>query len=578
MKRMNRRSKTVRVVGLLLCLLLLASMLPSFGALGATKSKKKTNSSGSLEVKLEKSIFDRLPKDAKVEFTLYQIGKASPDVAAGWEIDSEFSRYKILEARTSEDLGKAAAALANDIVGKYKGNTQYLSEKGVAVFSGLASGVYLGVMTQSPEGLSVAPFIVTLPSKDPETQALRYSYPVTVKGSYVESTPTPSVTPTVTPTITPTVTPTVTPTITPTVTPTITPTVTPTVTPTITPTVTPTVTPTITPTETPTVTPTPRITPTPVPRITPTPEPRISIPVLKVWDDADGAAGKRPDSITVRLLADGATVREVELNEGNNWFYNFRDLPEYNGDGSKIVYTVEEDAVPDYQKPVITGSMSEGFTITNPYRQTPEYEDFVIIKTWQHNGNNPARYPESVTMYMLRDDGLESERVTVDYSDEMRIVFKHLEVVDQYGNKHTWTPIEVREDGSIKAYVPSAPDYSDYDEGIIRIQNIYIGSTPPTPTDDDDSPTPTPTGTTPNTPQRPEDIPDRTTGTPVPPFEDKSDEELEDLFDIFGYSTPLYGMLGTGDYIPVWVWVCSGAGVLAIILIIVTGRKKKKRQ
>ena len=89
--------------------------------------------------------------------------------------------------------------------------------------------------------------------------------------------------------------------------------------------------------------------------------------------------------------------------------------------------------------------------------------------------------------------------------------------------------------------------------------------------------TPTPGGTTPNVPQRPEDVPDRGTGTPVPHFEDKSDEELEELFDIFGYNTPLYGILGTGDQIPVWVWICVGIGILAIVLFVVLGRKKKSK-
>ena len=43
-----------------------------------------------------------------------------------------------------------------------------------------------------------------------------------------------------------------------------------------------------------------------------------------------------------------------------------------------------------------------------------------------------------------------------------------------------------------------------------------------------------------------------------------SDEELEELFDIFGYNTPLYDILGTGDQIPVWVWICVGIGILAV--------------
>ena len=39
----------------------------------------------------------------------------------------------------------------------------------------------------------------------------------------------------------------------------------------------------------------------------------------------------------------------------------------------------------------------------------------------------------------------------------------------------------------------------------------------------------------------------------------------------------MYGILGTGDQIPVWVWICVGIGILAIVLFVVLGRKKKSK-
>ena len=165
MKRtMGRYAKPGRILALLLCLLLLIGMLPSFGALGAKKKKDAAmkNNTGSLNVTFADDILLKLPKQSKVEFTLYQIGKAAPETTAGWTIDSDFSKYKILQASTSEDLGRAAAELAKVVAdGKYKGTTKALSNKGVAEFTGLAYGVYLGVMTKAPEILSVAPFITS---------------------------------------------------------------------------------------------------------------------------------------------------------------------------------------------------------------------------------------------------------------------------------------------------------------------------------------------------------------------------------------------------------------------------------
>ena len=119
MKRtMGRYAKPGRILALLLCLLLLIGMLPSFGALGARKKKDaaRKNNTGSLNVALASDIFAKLPKNAKVEFTLYQIGQAAPETAAGWTIDSDLSKYKILQAKNSEDLGRAAAELAAKVV------------------------------------------------------------------------------------------------------------------------------------------------------------------------------------------------------------------------------------------------------------------------------------------------------------------------------------------------------------------------------------------------------------------------------------------------------------------------------
>ena len=52
-----------------------------------------------------------------------------------------------------------------------------------------------------------------------------------------------------------------------------------------------------------------------------------------------------------------------------------------------------------------------------------------------------------------------------------------------------------------------------------------------------------------------------------------TDEELEEMFDLFDYGTPLYGILGTGDEVPAWVWACGGGGLLAAALAIILGNE-----
>jgi hypothetical protein len=63
----------------------------------------------------------------------------------------------------------------------------------------------------------------------------------------------------------------------------------------------------------------------------------------KTWADEDDQDGKRPDSITVRLLADGTEVRNATVTVAENWAYSFTGLPKYHDHGKAIVYTLTED-------------------------------------------------------------------------------------------------------------------------------------------------------------------------------------------------------------------------------------------
>ena len=71
----------------------------------------------------------------------------------------------------------------------------------------------------------------------------------------------------------------------------------------------------------------------------------------KTWNDAEDQDGKRPESITVRLLANGIEKDSqiVKADEAGSWTYKFTDLPKYEA-REEIVYTVTEDAVPDTQR------------------------------------------------------------------------------------------------------------------------------------------------------------------------------------------------------------------------------------
>ena len=125
----------------------------------------------------------------------------------------------------------------------------------------------------------------------------------------------------------------------------------------------------------------------------------VDLAVEKVWNDADDQDGKRPETVTVRLLANGEEVagKTLTLNAANDWAGSFSGLDVYS-EGVAIVYTVEEADVAGYQ-PQITGSAATGFTITNTH--TPETITVSGSKTWNEADGRDDRRPDAITIRLL---------------------------------------------------------------------------------------------------------------------------------------------------------------------------------
>lgn len=130
-----------------------------------------------------------------------------------------------------------------------------------------------------------------------------------------------------------------------------------------------------------------------------TPE-KTEVSVKKKWDDKNNQDGKRPTSVTVKLLADGQdTGKTLTLTEANGWAGSFKDLDADKG-GTPIQYTVVEVTVPSYTSEV-TGDAASGFTITNSY--SPETVDVKATKNWDDANNQDGKRPTKITINLLAD-------------------------------------------------------------------------------------------------------------------------------------------------------------------------------
>ena len=121
---------------------------------------------------------------------------------------------------------------------------------------------------------------------------------------------------------------------------------------------------------------------------------KINISGSKTWDDAEDQDGIRPDSITIRLLADDEEVKNTTAS-APDWNWTFEGLPK-NKDGSAIVYTISEDPVEGYEAAV------DGYNVTNSHE--PEKINISGSKTWDDAEDQDGIRPDSITIRLLADD------------------------------------------------------------------------------------------------------------------------------------------------------------------------------
>ena len=175
-----------------------------------------------------------------------------------------------------------------------------------------------------------------------------------------------------------------------------------------------------------------------------TPE-KISISGSKTWDDADNQDGKRPESITVRLFADGTEVTSKTVTANDNWSWSFTGLDKYNS-GTEIVYTISEDTVADYTTVV------DGYNITNTH--TPEKISISGSKTWDDADNQDGKRPESITVRLFADGRVVSHKKITE-KDNWSWNFEDLPVYEK-GEKITYT---IKED-SVENYETKLDGYN----------------------------------------------------------------------------------------------------------------------
>ena len=186
-----------------------------------------------------------------------------------------------------------------------------------------------------------------------------------------------------------------------------------------------------------------------------TPE-QVKVSGQKVWDDADDQDGKRPASITVKVMDGSTIVDTLEVTAANGWKFESKDLPKYRN-GQEIVYTLKEDAVAQYETKI------DKFTITNSY--TPETVKVSGQKVWDDANNQDGKRPASIKVKILDGDKVVDElevTATTDWKFESKDLPKN-----RKGKKINYT---VLEEVTVEGYSSSQEQATD---GSFTLTNSY---------------------------------------------------------------------------------------------------------
>ena len=178
---------------------------------------------------------------------------------------------------------------------------------------------------------------------------------------------------------------------------------------------------------------------------------RVEVSGSKTWNDNNDQDGKRPDSITINLLANGEQKDFKTVTATDGWKWSFTRLPKYDKNGKEIEYTITEDPVYNYQTKI------NGYNVINTY--STETVSIEGKKTWRDVANKNKERPKSVVVNL--------------YADGKEVASRRVSALNRW--KWSFTGLPKYSNGSEIVYTieeEEVNNYSAYVNGY-NVTNIY---------------------------------------------------------------------------------------------------------
>ena len=155
----------------------------------------------------------------------------------------------------------------------------------------------------------------------------------------------------------------------------------------------------------------------------------VSVTVSTVWNDKENQDGNRPTSYSVQLMADGVKSGDkITLDTANDFSKTWTGLQKYRTGniGEEIQYTVEVSGLAETYESVVSGTVADGFSVTNTY--VPTSVEIPVSVKWDDAEKQDGTRLDSVEAELYADGVATGNKVTLNAGNNWTAKFAKVDV------------------------------------------------------------------------------------------------------------------------------------------------------
>ena len=155
----------------------------------------------------------------------------------------------------------------------------------------------------------------------------------------------------------------------------------------------------------------------------------VNVTVSTVWNDKENQDGNRPTSYNVQLMADGVKSGDkIILDTANGFSKTWTGLQKYRTGnvGEEIQYTVEVSGLAETYESVVSGTVADGFSVTNTY--VPTSVKIPVSVTWDDAENQDGARIEAVEAELYANGEATGNKVTLNAENNWTAKFASVDV------------------------------------------------------------------------------------------------------------------------------------------------------